>query len=1248
LENPRVNISKSPFGWLALALACFLLSLFFDTGYSSQRAFTNSYDRLQQYIQHSQEEFESGFTDTLVIRELAVSSREGADPGDFSFPVFVYRKTPFTGVSLVYWSSHSCQPEEEFLSRPDGSWFKILDNGYYLCMKKSVAADKQGDSLVVIGLIPVQHEYFIETPYLPSRFAHDRYANQFMAISGTKTDHPVSGKNGESLFYIYQIERGAIKSESVPGVFLKFSACILLLAFVFSVTERTEKRKGALTAFLILFSLLLVIRITTYLTSFPINFRQFKMFDPTIYGSDPVQKSLGDILINAVFLCWLSLFAWFRLMRTEVVQLIHTGRRQGNILAGFFVLLLVLFSFFMASTIRSLAADSNISFDVVNFFSLNVYSVIGFVVLALLAIGYFFISRILLKIIFSLWRAPVYQVYIILAVAGLSYLTVNIRNPFMVFYMIVLAWLVGYTWLQNQDRFLVNRPVFTLGSNLFWIFIFSFSITAIISEANRSKEWEIRKRIADRIDTQTDPYNEKQLSISFAYIDDAFLRDNFYRFMNPETASVLRDSILRAGGYLNKYDTRLYVFDADGKPLVRDDVETMNTLNAIIDVESKKTNTPNLYFHETAFDKYTFIFKRDAQDESGNRIGSLFVVSYPEKYSTEALYPELFGEENEFQLEESPNYSYAVYRNGVLGSGLSNRYAFATRIGTQEMPETLYEKRINGNFVELWYRVSQDKIVVVAKRRATMIESITLFSYIFCSFLLLAVFLNFLLFLFGLWRGKKSFGEIWQWTIRGQVHSTIIFVSILSFVIIGVATISFFIKRFNQNNREKLSRTMQIMVNEMEKKLDKRLIFDDQVAIYDSVSNQEVVDLVNEVAEIHGVDVNIYDTAGNLQITSQKLIYREGILSRIMHPEAYRHLVRLRQVQFIQEEKLSELKYMSIYAPIRSEGVTYAFLNIPYFLSQRELKQEISNFLVAIINLNAFIFLIAGVIALFITNRVTRSFSLIGEKMKDMNLGSANQEITWNRNDEIGGLVREYNKMVKKLEVSAEALARSEREGAWREMAKQVAHEIKNPLTPMKLSIQYLQRSIDNNAGDVKHLAASVAKTLVEQIDHLSKIAFDFSQFANIGNTTPELFNLTEVLSSLKDLYNRNETVEIQFDDVDEEILLYSDKTQMNRLFTNLFQNAVESSAENEKCRISIRSVMNKKKVTVSVRDNGSGIPEEMQARIFMPNFTTKTSGSGMGLAICKGIVEKAGGRIWFETERGRGSSFYVELPLAD
>ena len=340
---------------------------------------------------------------------------------------------------------------------------------------------------------------------------------------------------------------------------------------------------------------------------------------------------------------------------------------------------------------------------------------------------------------------------------------------------------------------------------------------------------------------------------------------------------------------------------------------------------------------------------------------------------------------------------------------------------------------------------------------------------------------------------------------------------------------------------------------------------------------------------------------------------------------------------------------MSIYAPVRDEaGKTYAYINIPYFTSQNELKQEISSFLVTLINLNAFVFLVAGLIAFFVTGRITNSFAIISEKMKQIKLGMPNEEIVWNRNDEIGELVQQYNKMVKQLEESASLLARSEREGAWREMARQVAHEIKNPLTPMKLSIQYLQKAVDSNSPDTKSISQGVAKTLVEQIDYLSNIASDFSSFANIANPRLEKVDLGLSIKSVVDLFSMDDKGSIIYEPANETVFVMADKTQLNRLFTNLIRNAIESVEDGEMAVVKIGYTTNNEKVLVQIVDNGQGIDAELQEKIFYPNFTTKTSGTGLGLAMCKSIVENMKGLIWFETEHKKGSTFFVELPVLD
>ena len=1236
---------------LVPAALLFVLSIVFNKLYINRSSVAREVRVAERYLHRQQNDFGVFLNDTALLNRLLAGNESLNDFSKLAakpYSIFLY----YTDVSgtggLKFWNDQLIIPSPALMGEADGEYFSQLSNGWYYTIKKTISGINAGGLLVAYALIPVRSWFFIETDYLPREFVYSKTANKRVLISEKPTEFPVRSATGKILFYFDQKMSGAVPYNNRITILLRLAAVLFLFLFIHRIVDSESKKKGPWKAIGLLILILVFFRLLTYYFPFIFNQRQFELFSPLIYGSNMVERSLGDLLINSILFCWIVLFAWSKLKQRENLAAAFPLRFRW--LAGFFSLYLLIFStFILASVIKSLVADSKISFDVTNFFGLNLYSVLGFVVLACLSFAFYYFSRIVYRFIFPLFEERKILIYFAIGLAGLVYLSFRFGHPDVLFYMPVLCWLIVYTSLVNRDELIINRFRINIAGILFWIFIFSVSIAAIMLFENSKVEWEKRKRMAVKLAVQTDPSSERLMSIAIEYLDNDFLRDNFYRFGDAEKGKTFRDSIINENysGYLNKYDTRLYVYDVNDKGIDNEDPITCEDLNTILNVQSKRTNIEGLYYYESSYDRFNYITRRDVTDTAGKKLGSFFIVSNPKNYSREAMFPELFRKFRQADPENSPVYSHAVYVNRLLVSPPGN-YPFAISLMENELPAEGFHQRTNGDFDELWYGMGKEKVVVIARKKDTIIEAITLFSYIFCSFLFLVVFVQLISLILKTRFRPKELRKLFQLNIRSQVHSTIIFISIFSFIIIGIATISFFISRYNRNNSDKLSRTMKIMVNEMENKLMDHNTFDDVVKIYDSVSNTGLKNLVDEVSEIHGVDVNVYDLEGNLQVSSEANVYRKGVLSKKMDPAAFFHLNRMRQVQHAQEEKIGNFSFLSIYAPVRdAKRNVYAYINIPYFISKPELRQEISNFLVTIINLNAFIFLIAGLIALFIANRITSSFSIISNKMREVNLGKMNEQITWNRDDEIGELVKEYNKMVTKLGDSAAALAKSEREGAWREMARQVAHEIKNPLTPMKLSIQYLQKAINTNQPNVKELSGNVANTLVEQIDHLSKIAADFSQFANIGNTHVELFDLHDVIGSLKDLYAPNPNVFIDWKPVHEQAMINADKTQMNRLFTNLFANAVEACQGNGICKIEIGEVIADGMIRVSIKDNGEGIAPEMQERIFIPNFTTKSSGTGLGLAMCKGIVEQAKGKIWFETELGRGTIFFIELILS-
>jgi nitrogen fixation/metabolism regulation signal transduction histidine kinase len=321
-------------------------------------------------------------------------------------------------------------------------------------------------------------------------------------------------------------------------------------------------------------------------------------------------------------------------------------------------------------------------------------------------------------------------------------------------------------------------------------------------------------------------------------------------------------------------------------------------------------------------------------------------------------------------------------------------------------------------------------------------------------------------------------------------------------------------------------------------------------------------------------------------------------------------------------------------------GIIY----LPYSETNEFLEKEIETFLSTLLKVYLILLLLGGLVAYFLSNYITRSLTAISERFKNIQFVGKNEKLPWKSNDEIGLLVQEYNKMIDQLEQSAEKLARTERETAWREMAKQVAHEIKNPLTPMKLSLQHLERTYNPNDPDFKDRLERFSKNMIEQIDTLSNIASEFSNFAKMPKAKMEEVNLISIIRSSTDLFKNEANISFVYDTDNANIL--GDKEQLLRVFSNLIKNSIQAIPNDREGKITITTISDKDFVIVSVIDNGTGIHEKQKEHIFVPNFTTKNTGTGLGLALVKNIIEQHEGTIWFESELNKGTTFYIKLPI--
>ena len=408
-------------------------------------------------------------------------------------------------------------------------------------------------------------------------------------------------------------------------------------------------------------------------------------------------------------------------------------------------------------------------------------------------------------------------------------------------------------------------------------------------------------------------------------------------------------------------------------------------------------------------------------------------------------------------------------------------------------------------------------------------------------------------------------------------------------------------------------------------------------------------DKIYEIANIHNVNFNLYDLSGDL-IKMSKPNFENNAIEMDLSSDILTKLNQSISKRFVEKIKRFGEDYRSSYMIFSDNNAKpLGVLNVPYFEDDSFNEDELREFLVRLGYAYFVMLLVAIAFAYFVSKYITRSLKTISDKMNETRLVKRNQKIELKgASEEVSALVESYNSMIDELEESAVQLATSEREQAWREMAKQVAHEIKNPLTPMRLNLQFLQNAIKNKQDNTLEITRKVTDSLIEQIDNLNYIASEFSNFAKLPDPQIAVFSLNTILESSVSIYKNESAITISLSLPPRPIIIKSDKSHLLRVFSNLLQNAVQSIPEGKDGLIQVNLYIQNQLAVVQVKDNGSGIPSSIREDVFIPHFTTKNAGSGIGLAMTKRIVEYWHGSIWFESIENEGTDFYVALPFLD
>lgn len=477
-------------------------------------------------------------------------------------------------------------------------------------------------------------------------------------------------------------------------------------------------------------------------------------------------------------------------------------------------------------------------------------------------------------------------------------------------------------------------------------------------------------------------------------------------------------------------------------------------------------------------------------------------------------------------------------------------------------------------------------------------------------------------------------------SLRFRIFLSMLFLVILSSVLMAVVTIYQYNEEAQEYHQDRLLRKENTLKDQIVYQLRAKTTYPINTKNIPLIFKEK--NFIYELSDVHNLEIKLYNFKGEFLIASSASSIRE---QTSIPPEklskkivlALENSIDKRHVTTIKKEgKIVQSSYSYI---VDAKFKPLAILALPYIQDNQFMSRELKEYLRRMVMVYLVILLIAITLAYFLSKYITKSLQLITEKIYKTRLNKRNTKIEINNtSQEINTLVIAYNSMIEELQESAVKLAKSERKQAWREMAKQVAHEIKNPLTPMRLTVQSFQRRFNPQSPDVHQKLDEYSKTIIQQIDTMSTIAEAFSNFAKMPTQKKESLNVVEVVKLASEIFNKND---IQFSSEKEKIIILFDRTQLIRVITNLIKNAQQANAATIKIHIKNLN----KQVEITVSDNGDGINEEHQQKIFEPNFTTKNSGMGLGLAMVKNIIDTYKGNITFASTKNKGTIFTVTLP---
>jgi signal transduction histidine kinase len=1136
--------------------------------------------------------------DTLINQQTH-QERVKSPPTKSDFFIHIFKKD-----SLIYWNTNQMPIAPTISSSEIKNGIYKLSNGYYYIYSRTK------DEIIVQGSLLLQSSYEIENEYLENVFNKSIYKGSCDVVISPQGRCEITDKKGVHAFFISTTtpSNPFTDHSNLTFLLLSFSFISLLLG-LYIITKRQSYFA------VITFLTLIFIR---YLAIYyiPINlFSNQEYQSASLFPFNNLSPNILGFIINVGIL----IYGFFVLLNVVKIKNDQKWRYA-------FLLILFIIWWFTLNTIEILVENADVSLTLDLPFTLTLYSYVLIVIVAVIFYSFYYGFAIIIKQL-SVRHTSKIMTWIFIISSTILFALLRHHTHQTATISILLPLILMCLISLSQTNITGNTNIVL---QLFILALFSSSFIKELNTQNQLKEREMRKLYATQLLLDRDYEAEiNYTSFQNDLINDTVVLSFFNQTENKPTPSRVGEFFKRSyfSGLWDGYELGVTLFDSSFNTISSKDGFDKDYLSDLIENHSQKSDiNPSIFFLKESYLGYSYLIKQTLPQNKGTLLFSLKSKKIPEEIG----FPRLLLSKQANVLNGLSKYSIAKYFNGKLAKQHGS-FHFPTSLSIIKKISKISAFIDYGEYNHYVLFKGAGTAVILSEKTKTNYDMLTSFSYVFCFWGLLLVIINITLLLFK--KGQYS------WTLAFKIQLMSVSLVVLSLVFFGTVSGLFVSRQYELFNNKSITDEVKSISTELNNKTTKS----PQISKENDGLFFEL--LTEKLSVIFETDINIYDLKGQLVGGSKPEVFSLGLQSEQINPLAFYELKSKNISLHAQKENIGKLSFYSVYMPIyNGKNEALGYLNIQHFNKQRDFERQIQSFLVSIMNI--FILLLTGaiIISLLVSNRLVQPLKQLQQKVKAIDFGQINQHIVYSSRDEISTIVDAYNNKLDELEEAIKQLKSNERESAWRDMAKQVAHEIKNPLTPIKLSVQQLLRVYDANDPASKQKIEVVVQAIIEQIDSLVKIANDFSLFAQLPAPNKKETDLISLINNILPMFLSYNNIKISFESAMEKCLVTIDKDQWLQVFNNLLKNATQACSATKNPKINIHLSMEKSTVIIEIKDNGCGITQEQIEKIFTPHFTTKSKGSGIGLSLTKQIIENHGGKITFKSMVNKGTVFTIRL----